>query len=158
MGNINIIVAVSSNGVIGKDNGLPWKLSTDLKYFKEKTINTTVIMGRKCYESIGKPLPNRQNIILSRNKDLVIDGCEVFSNLNEAIENNIGSEIYIIGGSEIYKESFNLANKVYITKILNNVDGDVFLNGFNEKDWNLEEQSEIFNENGLDFLFQIWSK
>lgn len=158
MTNVNIIVAVSSNGVIGKDNGLPWKLPSDLKYFKEKTTNSVVIMGRKCYESIGKPLPNRKNIVLSRNKDLIIDGCEIHSSLKKAIIDNDGKEIFIIGGSEIYKESFELANKVYITRILNDVEGDVFLTGFDENDWKLSEQSETFNENELDFVFEVWTK
>lgn len=158
MRSINIIVAVASNGIIGKDNDLPWRLPSDLKYFKEKTINSTIIMGRKCFESIGRPLPNRENIVLSRNKELNIDGCTVYSSLDEAI-NKIGDKkIFIIGGSEIYKEAFKIANNVFITKILKDIDGDVYLSGFNENEWKLLSESETLTENDLQFNYQVWAK
>ena len=107
------------------DNKLPWYIPDDLKRFKKLTSDKVVIMGRKTYESIGKPLPNRLNIIVTRNKKLTIPGCIVVNSLTQAIEkagNN--KEVFIIGGGEIYKESINFTNKIYLTKVHLEVKGD----------------------------------
>jgi len=127
---ISIIVAMANNRVIGKDNDMPWgRLPVDLKHFKEITNGNPVIMGRKTYESIGKPLPNRTNIIISRNKDLKINGVSVVSSLDEAIEvANFENpkEIFIIGGGNIYNQSINIIDKLYLTLIDLEIDGDTF--------------------------------
>jgi dihydrofolate reductase len=122
---VSLIAAVSENGVIGVDNKLPWYIPDDLKRFKKLTSGNVVIMGRKTYESLGKPLPNRLNIVISRNKDLVIPGCLVFNNLSKAIK-KAGSdkEIFIIGGGEIYRKGIILADKIYLTKVHQEVKGD----------------------------------
>jgi dihydrofolate reductase len=122
---ISIIAAVSKNGVIGVDNKLPWYIPQDLKRFKELTTNNVVIMGRKTYESIGKPLPNRLNIVVSRNKDLEIDGCLVVDSISKAIKKaGHNKKIFIIGGGEIYRKSIKFAEKIYLTRIDTVHEGD----------------------------------
>ncbi len=120
---IKIIVATSKNRIIGNDNKLIWKLSSDLKRFKELTSGNPVVMGRKTFESIGKPLPNRRNIIITRNLEYQVDGCEVVSSLEEAflLTNN---DCFIIGGGEIYKQSMEVAEKIYLTLVNCEVEGD----------------------------------
>ena len=160
---INIIVAMSNNSVIGKNNTLPWHLPTDLKYFKDTTNGHTVVMGRKCWESIPenyRPLPNRKNIVLSRNKDYVAKGAIVINDLERILssnENNL-EQIFIIGGAELYKEAFKYANKLFLTQIFQDVDGDIILEGLNSKDWCLYEGSEIYEENGFKFRFELYQK
>ena len=120
---IKIIVAMSKNRVIGNDNKLIWKLSSDLKRFKELTTDNPVVMGRKTYESIGKPLPNRRNIIITRQPDYQVDECEIVSSLEEALLIT-GNDCFIIGGGEIYKQSLPLANKIYLTLVNEEFEGD----------------------------------
>ena len=160
---ISIIVATSNNLVIGKDNDLPWRLPSDLKYFKDTTRGKTVIMGRKCWESIPdkfRPLPNRTNVVLTRNHDYKADGAEVRHNLSLAIEEQIWGtdEVFVIGGSKIYEEAFQYASKVYITKVLHDVEGDVFLSGFNEDEWELESESDVMTENDMNYQFNIYNR
>ena len=120
---IKIIVAMSENRVIGNNNELIWKLSSDLKRFKELTTGHPVVMGRKTYESIGRPLPNRRNIIITRNLEYQVDGCETVSSLEEALllTNN---NCFIIGGGEVYKQSLEIADKIYLTLVHKKFEGD----------------------------------
>lgn len=120
---IKIIVATSKNRVIGNNNELIWKLSSDLKRFKELTTGHSVVMGRKTYESIGRPLPNRRNIIITRNLEYEVEGCEMVSSLEEALllTNN---DCFIIGGGEIYKQSLEVADKIYLTLVHKEFEGD----------------------------------
>ena len=120
---VKIIVAMSKNRVIGNNNELIWKLSSDLKRFKELTTGHPVVMGRKTYESIGRPLPNRRNIIITRNSEYEIEGCETVSSLEEALLLT-GSNCFIIGGGEIYKQSLELADKIYLTLVHHEFEGD----------------------------------
>ena len=114
---------MSKNRVIGNNNELIWKLSSDLKRFKELTTGYAVVMGRKTYESIGKPLPNRRNIIITRNLEYEVNGCEIVSSLEEALllTNN---DCFIIGGGEIYKQSLEIADKIYLTLVHKDFEGD----------------------------------
>ena len=114
---------MSDNRVIGNNNELIWKLSSDLKRFKELTTGHPVVMGRKTYESIGKPLPNRRNIIITRNSEYEVEGCEVVSSLEEALLLS-GNDCFIIGGGEIYKQSLELADKIYLTLVHKDFEGD----------------------------------
>lgn len=124
---ISIIAAVSENGVIGKDGELPWHIPEDLKHFKNLTSGNVVIMGRKTYESIGKPLPNRLNIVITRDTSKHINGCITVNSIEEAIRKaSSDKEIFIIGGGEIYKKSLKFANKIYLTKIHQHIEGDTF--------------------------------
>jgi len=122
---ISIIVAVSKNGVIGVDNKLPWNLPEDLKRFKELTTGNVVIMGRKTYESIGKPLPNRINIVVTRDKNFFVPGVLSANSLDSALLKAGGNkDIFIIGGGEIYKQSMGFVDKLYITEVDMEVEGD----------------------------------
>ncbi len=120
---IKIIVAISKNRVIGSNNQLLWKLSSDLKRFKELTTDNPIVMGRKTYESIGKPLPNRRNIIITRNNDYKVEGCETVSSLEEALLLT-GNSCFIIGGGEIYRQSIDIADKIYLTLVHKDFEGD----------------------------------
>ena len=121
---IKIIVAMSKNRVIGNNNELIWKLSSDLKRFKDLTTNNTVVMGRKTFESIGKPLTNRRNIIITRNSEYEVDDCEIVSSLEEALFLT-GGNCFIIGGGEIYRQSLEIADKIYLTLVHREFEGDV---------------------------------
>lgn len=161
---INIIVAASTNMVIGKDGVLPWHLPTDLKYFKEITKDHIVVMGRKCWESIPekyRPLPNRENIIVTRDKNYVANGGVVVNDLNGILTGGLlknNKEIFIIGGAEIYKQSFKYADRLYLTQIYQSVDGDTFLDGLDIKDWSLSKADKMLNENGFTFRFEVYEK
>ncbi|MEG1634373.1 MAG: dihydrofolate reductase [Rikenellaceae bacterium] len=133
---ISIIVAIAQNGVIGDQNRLIWHISEDLKYFKALTTSHTIIMGRKSYQSIGKPLPNRRNIIVSRNPDFKAEGCLVATSITDAIDLCKGEdEIFIIGGGEIYRQSLEKANRLYITEIDHAYDGDTHFPMINKSIW-----------------------
>ena len=125
---INIIVAIGNNLVIGKENKLIWRISEDLKRFKNLTTGHPIIMGRKTFESMGRPLPNRTNIILTRNKDFKVDNCFSCNSLEEATKKafEFDSQIFIIGGQEIYKQAINIANRLYLTLIDAEENGDAF--------------------------------
>lgn len=159
---ISIIVAVSENGVIGKDNQLLWNLPADLKFFKDKTSGHVVIMGRKTHESIGKALPNRTNIIITRNNDYKADGCLVVSSLSAAIEKarETGEkETFVIGGAEIYKQSMEQIDRIYLTEIKTVVEGDAFFL-FDKSKWK-EVQRRSFEpdeKNNLAYSFVIYEK
>ncbi len=138
---ISIIVAVANNNVIGKDNTLIWHLPADMKFFREKTTGHVIITGRKNYESIPekfRPLPNRTNIIITRQKDYNATGAIVCNTIENAItkakELN-DTEIFIIGGAEIYKQSLHLADKIYLTQIKHTFEGDAFFPEINLNDW-----------------------
>jgi dihydrofolate reductase len=136
---ISLMVAYSKNRVIGKDNQLLWRLSDDLKNFKRVTSGHHIIMGRKTYESIGRPLPNRTNVIITRNVDFKASGCEVVHSLHEAIElakNNGESEVIITGGGEIYRQALELIQKAYITEVDCEIDGDAYFPEFDFSHWN----------------------
>ena len=132
---ISLIAAMGKNRVIGKNNSLPWHLPAEMKFFKETTKNKPVIMGRKTFESIGKPLPNRKNIIITRDQNFMADGCTVVNSVDEALKESEGNEVMIIGGAQIYKEFLSKANKIYLTIIDENFDGDTFFPEYNEDEW-----------------------
>lgn len=126
----SIIVAQSQNRVIGIDNTLPWHLPADLKRFKAITMGHHMIMGRKTYESIGKPLPGRTSIVITRNKDLVFEGCVMAHSLKEAFEiaqKNNDNEAFVIGGADLIKQAIDSCDKLYLTNIHQDFNGDTFL-------------------------------
>ena len=128
---ITIIAAVANNEVIGKDNDLPWHIPEDLKRFKRLTLNNTVLMGRKTFESIfnrlGKPLPKRTNIIITRQADYQAPkGCFVYSDIQQALEKQKNENIFIIGGASIYEQTMNLADQLEITHVDQDFEGDTF--------------------------------
>ena len=123
------VVAVSQNGVIGKDGKLPWHFSSDLKFFKNLTTHHTVIMGRKTFDSIGKALPNRKNIVISRQTHAPVPGVEFVTSVGEALKRAIEGETFIIGGASIYGETLDRVEGVYLTRIHQAFEGDAFYPG-----------------------------
>ena len=133
---ISLIVAVSTNNVIGADGDLPWRLSDDLKRFKVVTMGKPIVMGRKTYESIGRPLPGRQNIVITRRNNFTADGCDVVQSTEEAVEVAGGAdEVMVIGGSQIYAAFLPLAERIYLTRVHTEVDGDAFFPPIDEAEW-----------------------
>lgn len=142
MKNLNIIVAMATNNGIGKNNQLLWHIPADLKHFKQITSGHTVIMGRKTYDSIGKPLPNRRNIVITR-QPLSINGCEVMNSVQEALENcTDNEEVFIIGGAEIYRQTLPLVNTLYLTLVHQDFEADTHFPQIKADEW-----QEISREN-----------
>lgn len=142
MAKISLIVAVAENGVIGRDGTMPWRLSTDLKRFKALTIGHPVVMGRKTWDSLKKPLPERANIVITRDKSFAGNGAIVTHSFSEArqiaeaeADKTKTDEIFIIGGGAIFKEFLPFADRMYITEILAAVEGDTFFPTFDPQNW-----------------------
>ena len=147
MRKISIIVAMSQNSVIGLNNQLPWHISEDLKNFKKTTLNHCVIMGRKTFDSIGKPLKDRRNIVISRDNSLLIDGVEVVNSLDKAISIvEDSSEIFIIGGEQIYTISLPLATHLYVTKVNGDYKGDAFFPDYIKDEWMEVAREDLISE------------
>jgi len=140
---ISMIVARSRNHVIGRDNQMPWKISADLQFFKRVTMGHPVIMGRKTWESIGRPLPGRRNIVVSRNVDLQLTGAEVVHSLDAALKTlNEFPRVFVIGGEQLFKQAFDKADRLYITEIDLDIDrGDTFFEVPNPSGWNEVERT-----------------
>ncbi|MVN91322.1 dihydrofolate reductase [Mucilaginibacter aquatilis] len=133
--NINIVVAIATNNAIGKDNELLWHLPNDLKHFRQLTTGHSIIMGRKTYESVGKPLPNRRNIVVTR-QQINIEGCEVVHSIDEALNLCKGEpEIDIIGGAEIYALALPLVNRIYLTIVHQDFNADAYFTQLNKNEW-----------------------
>ena len=132
---VSIVVAIAKNNAIGKNNQLLWHLPKDLKHFKDITSGHTIIMGRKTYESVGKPLPNRRNIIITR-QNISIDGCEVVNSIDQALKSSAGEdEIFIVGGAEIYNQALSLTDRIYLTIVHHNFDGDTYFPDIKDDIW-----------------------
>lgn len=147
---ISIIVAMSSNRVIGNDNSLIWNIPEDLKNFKRLTTNNTILMGRKTYESIGRLLPNRRNIIITRDLEYYVDGAETVNSLEEALL-LCNKNCFIIGGGEIYKQSMNIADKIYLTFIDEKFEGDTYFPELDDS-WVEVLREDKFNEYKYSFI------
>jgi len=147
---ISLIAAFAEEGVIGKDGKIPWDLKEDLKHFRNKTEGCSVVMGRKTYESIGRPLPNRLNIVMTKNPKM-LEGVKEVSSRKEALEiaSSYSNEVFIIGGEKIYEEFLPMATKMYLTKIDIKTKGDAFFPKWNVNDWvELSKQDkEDLNQN-----------
>ena len=140
--NINLIVAIDEKNGIGKNNLLPWHLPADLKHFKTITTGHPIIMGRKTFDSIGKALPNRRNIVISRNAGLIIPGVELCDSLNNAIELcKDEKDVFVIGGAQIFEQALPVANILYLTIIHEDFDADVFFPEINMNEWNEVEKN-----------------
>lgn len=160
---ISIIVAVAKNGAIGKNNDLLWHISDDLKRFKAITSEHTVVMGKKTYESLPfKPLPKRENIVITRNKNIHFEGCTMANSIEEIVTKYATSEeeIFVIGGANIYEQFLPFANKLYITLVYKDFDGDVFFPNIDESIWKISEKSGILHDekSDLDYAFFTYLK
>jgi dihydrofolate reductase len=158
---LSILVAVSANNLIGYDNKLPWHLPADLKYFRNVTMGHPIIMGRKTFDSIGKPLPGRRNIVITRNKDFAHDGVEVYYSVEEALKAIPGNEnAFIIGGAEIFKLSFHLCDRLYITRIEHDFKGDTYFPEINWSEWRLisAEAHPADEKNAWPYVFEVYER
>lgn len=154
---ISLIVAMSKNRVIGRDNKMPWHLSADLKRFRAITMNSPILMGRKTFESIGKPLDGRTNLILSKNINYQPQGCLVFQSLESALNEakKYGEEIFIIGGATLYEIALPLANRLYLTDIQAEFEGDTLFPEFDVNEWNEIACEQIDNDEKVDFSYRF---
>jgi dihydrofolate reductase len=155
---IAAIVAIDLNHAIGKNNQLLWHLPADLKFFKQTTMGCPIIMGRKTYQSIGKLLPGRKNIIITRNEDFKIEGAEIYQSLNDAISECDSEKVFVIGGAEIYTLAMPMIKELYITIVKNKFDADTFFSKINTSQFNLvwEDCHEADEKNKFDYCFQKW--
>jgi len=154
--NISIIVAIAENNVIGSNNQLIWHIPSDLKRFKSLTMGHHMIMGRKTWDSIGRPLPGRQSIVVTHNKEFSIDGAKVAHSLSEAIElAKSDNEIFIVGGGELYRQALPLANKLYLTKVHKAFDGDVLFPAIDYSQWRVvsSEKGKPTEKVGLEYTY-----
>jgi len=141
MTRVSLIVAMDDNRLIGSNNGLPWHLPADLAFFKRTTMGKPIIMGRKTFESIGKPLPGRRNIVVTRDQNFAAEGCEVANSIDAAIDLcQHDDEIMLIGGASLYQQSFERATDLYITRIHHCFDGDTWFPDFDESEWKIENR------------------
>ncbi|MFB7121856.1 dihydrofolate reductase [Bacillus tropicus] len=157
---ISAMVAVGENNVIGKNNDIPWRLPNDWAYLRRITMGHSIILGRKNYESIGKPLDGRKNIILTKNKNYKAEGCHIAYSIEDALSKCEGEEVFILGGEEVYQQFLPYTQKLYITKIHATFKGDRY---FPEIDFSLWKG--IYTENGIqndknpyEYYFHIFEK
>lgn len=158
---LSIVVAQGLNRGIGKDNQLLWHLPGDLKFFKNTTTGKSIIMGRKTFDSIGKALPNRRNIVVSRSANLNLPNVEIFGNIEEAIaacKNE--EEVCIVGGASIYEQVFDKVDKIYLTQVYHEFEADTFFPDLDMKKWVLEwqEPHEKDEKNAFNYTFKIFSR
>ena len=138
MTKLSLIAAVAENGVIGKDGGIPWRISADMKYFKQATMGKPIIMGRKTWQSLGKPLPGRRNIVISRSIFIPFDEVDVVPDFSTALikaQKDGAEEIMVIGGAAVYAEALPDAERLYLTEVHGQVDGDTVFPAFDRADW-----------------------
>lgn len=160
---VALIVAVAENGVIGRGGELPWRLSADLRRFKELTMGHAILMGRKTYESIGGPLPGRRMIVITRQPDFRADGAEVVAGLDEAFRlaaDRNDAECFVIGGAEIYGQARPRADRVYLTRVHATVDGDAYFPPLNLNEWRLVSSTpvEADAKNEYPFSFEQYER
>ena len=153
---VSIIVAVAQNDVIGNKNQLIWHITEDLQYFKKRTLGHTVIMGRKTFESIGKPLFKRKNIIITNNPLFTADGCIIANSLKNAIAlAQPDDEIFIIGGGSIYREAISVAHKIYLTRVYKDYEGDTFFPKLNMNEWEEIDCTDFDKGEKFEFPFSF---
>ncbi len=159
---ITLVVAMGMNREIGVNNQLPWHLPKDLKHFKELTTGHPVVMGRKTYESIGKPLPNRTNIVISRKTDWFEEGILIVSSIKEALKfaQKIDQDLFVIGGGNIFEQTLSMADRLEVTEIKTTLEADTFFPAINPQVW--KKTNEVCHErdekNNFDFCFQTFEK
>ena len=159
---LSLVVAASTNHVIGKENQLPWNLPNDMRYFKNTTWGMPVIMGRKTLESMGnKPLPGRMNIVITTSKDLKAAGVTVVNSWHDAMfvaDSTDCKEVFVIGGGEIFKEALKKANRIYMTRVEAIIDGEVFFPEIDSKKWKLmsSRPCKADERHNYNYTFEVW--
>lgn len=163
---VSLIVAATRNQVIGLDNQMPWNLPADLRYFKQRTLGKPIIMGRKTWESLGRPLPGRLNIVITRQADIALEGAEVFADLDAAIERGQEwaaqqgvDEVMVIGGGQLYQQALTLAQRVYLTRIELELDGDTYFPVLDAQLWQkTDAQTHPAQEQEPGYTFEVWQR
>ncbi|WP_234035915.1 dihydrofolate reductase [Ectopseudomonas mendocina] len=163
---LSLIAALAHNRVIGRDNQLPWHLPADLKHFKAMTLGKPIIMGRKTWDSLGRPLPGRLNLVVSRQVGLALEGAEVFTTLQEAIERadawareEDAEELMLIGGAQLYAQGLELAQRLYLTRVGLDPEGDAFFPEVDEADWRMTSSVEHPASAETPFYaFEVWER
>ncbi|OAS17004.1 dihydrofolate reductase [Paenibacillus oryzisoli] len=157
---ISFIFAMDRNRAIGVNNKLPWHLPGDLKFFKNVTMGHPILMGRKTYESIGKPLPGRRNIILTQNTAYQAEGCEVIHSVDEVLSAFQEQELFVIGGAEIFKLFASHVNRMYVTYIEDEFEADTYMSDLDLANWTLvsSEQGERNEKNPYEYYFRIYER
>ena len=158
---VSLLAAAGTNDVIGVANGLPWHLPADLRYLKKTTLGHPVLMGRKTYDSVGKPLPGRLNVVITRATDFAPEGVVVVHSLDEALARNYDcDEIFILGGAEIYRQSIDRADRIYLTRIETAPEGDAFFPKIDPSKWKLvsREEHEPDEKNKYRYAFEVWER
>ena len=158
---ISIIVAASENNVIGVAGELPWRLSDDLKRFKAITMGKPIVMGRKTWDSIGRPLPGRQNVVITRQAGFAADGCDIVTSKSEVIAVTAGAaEVMVIGGSQVYELFLPDAQRLYLTRVRAEVQGDAFFPEIDESEWRLvnDESHAADDRNAFAFSFRTYER
>ena len=162
MTRIAVIVAVANNNVIGAGNTIPWYCPADLQYFKRTTLGSPVLMGRKTYQSLKiKPLPGRQNIVVSRDEKLAAEGCDIVASIDQGLQLvNTQEKVFIIGGAEIYQQSLKMADELYVTYVDLNVDGDSYFPILNPDEWDLVSKEDFAadDKNPYDMCFKVFER
>ena len=155
---LSIIVAMDRRGTIGRENGLPWRLSADLKHVKAITMGKPIIMGRKTHESIGKPLPGRENIVISRNPGYKSEGCAIFPTIEDALDScRYHNEVIIMGGADLYQQTLSRAARIYLTEVHAEVNGDTFFPRYNPEQWREANRIDCYadEKNEFDYSFVV---
>ncbi|TXL19860.1 dihydrofolate reductase [Methylococcaceae bacterium HT5] len=153
---LSLIVAMAMNRTIGLNNQMPWHLSADLKNFKKITMGQPIIMGRKTFESIGRPLPGRQNIIISHNPHYQQQGCSVFNDLDSALQSCTSSaEVFVIGGATLYEATLSRADRLYVTEIQKEFNGDTWFPEINKEQWQEISREDINDDSSVDFNYSF---
>ena len=158
---ISLIAAMDENRLIGKNNDLPWRLPADLAYFKKVTMDHTVVMGRKTFESIGKPLPGRENVIVTSQQDYKVEGATVVHSIDELLALDTNSkELFIIGGAHLYEQNLPYADRLYLTEIQEQFEGDAYFPAFNQSEWNVisKEQGVKDEKNPYPYFFTVYER
>ena len=142
MTRISLIVAMDETGLIGRNGQLPWRLPEDMKHFRRLTLGKTVLMGRKTFESLGKPLEQRQNWVLSRDRNFLAPGCRVFASLDAALAAHEGDDLMVIGGAELYRQALPLVQRLHVTRVHAKLEGDTWFPPYNATEFRETECSE----------------
>lgn len=156
---LSIIAAMAKNRVIGTNNTLPWRLPEDLKHFKALTSGHHILMGRKTFDSLGRPLPGRTSVVITRSRDLQLPGCIVANSIEDAIAAcNQDNEIFIIGGAELYLQALDVADRIYLTEIQAEFEGDAWFPELDRVQWTESERSPCKSESGLECDFVVYDR
>jgi dihydrofolate reductase len=155
---LSIIAALDKNNLIGNEGTLPWHIPEDLAWFKEQTMGKTVVMGRKTWLSIGKPLSGRRNIILTNSPDFTVNGAEIMHSVSEVLAMAENEEVFIIGGAEIFKQALPHAEKLYISHIDDTFNGNTYFPAYNKAEWCLMSQSITITKHNVRLSFNIYTR